>query len=471
MWDAVTPLEIGGKHVGNIFSSQFLFDDESPDRELFRAQARQYGFDESAYLAALDRVPRLSRETLTAGITYFTRLADIISKLSYSNIKLARFLSERDALTGTLRANEARLRLALDAAKSGTWEWDLETGKGAWSDEVWGLYGVEPHAFEPSHANWLAMVHPQDRAMAERITAEAANTASELSLEYRVAEADGEPRWLMVCGRPVRDAKGRLLRFAGIVMDITERKQAEQALIRSEKLASVGRMAATVAHEINNPLEAITNLVFIAYNDPSLSGRTRANLRLAQQELEQVAHLTRQTLGFYRENSTPGPVQLAELVDEVLELYARKLKYKNIKVQREYGGKDRIFALAGEIRQVIANLVANSIDAVGEGGRMTIRVSLLPGAAKGNREKVRLTIADNGTGIDPEHRKHIFEPFFTTKQSVGTGLGLWVTSEIVKKHSGLIRVRSQKGRGTVFSVFFPAEDAGKSFAKRAGVSG
>jgi len=96
---------------------------------------------------------------------------------------------------------------------------------------------------------------------------------------------------------------------------------------------------------------------------------------------------------------------------------------------------------------------------------------LLPGAAKGNREKVRLTIADNGTGIDPEHRKHIFEPFFTTKQSVGTGLGLWVTSEIVKKHSGLIRVRSQKGRGTVFSVFFPAEDAGKSFAKRAGVSG
>ncbi len=467
MWDVVTPLVVGGKHVGNIFISQFLFDDESPDREAFRAQARQFGFDESAYLAALERVPRLSHEALTSGMKYFTKLADMISKLSYSNVKLAHSLAEREALAGTLRANQARLRMALEAAKSGTWEWDLETGKNVWSDEVWALYGVEPHSFEPSHENWLRQVHPQDRAMADRITAEAARTASELSLEFRVAAGGGE-RWLLTRGRPVRDDNGRLLRFAGIVMDATERKQAEQVLIRTEKLASVGRMAATVAHEINNPLEAITNLVFIACTDPSLSHRAQASLRMAQQELAQVAHITRQTLGFYRENATPSPVQLAELVDGVLELYARKLKDKDIKVQRDYaGGEVSIHAVAGELRQVIANLVANGIDALGEGGRLAIRLSPLLRAAKKDGGAVRLTIADNGVGIAPEHLKRIFEPFFTTKQDVGTGLGLWVTSEIVKKHGGFIRMRSRQGKGTAFSVFLPARDAGKSFAKRA----
>jgi PAS domain S-box-containing protein len=460
MWDVATPITVGGKHVGNVFTGQFFFEGENPNVAMFRAQARRYGFDETAYLAELDRVPRLSREALAAAMAYFMKLADMISKLSYSNIKLARSLAERDVLTDSLRSNQARLRMALDAAKSGTWEWDIQTNKNTWSDEVWELYGLEPYSCEPSYETWLATVLPPDRERAQRVVAEAVLAGTELNLEHRVLDADGKTRWLMARGRPVCDANGRPVRFVGIVMDINERKQTEAALLKNEKLASVGRMATTIAHEINNPLAAVTNTVFVASHRAETPPSVRQDLEVVDAELRRIAQITRQALGFYRESSSPQPVSLKSIVESTVDLLASRIKAKCAIVERHCRDDCRVTAVGGELRQVLANLLANSLDAIGQYGTVKLRVSTLR-SLNGHR-LVRITVADNGNGIEPRVLPHIFEPFFTTKDSVGTGLGLWVTRQIVDKHRGSIRVRSTTAgphRGTVFSIFLPAEPA------------
>jgi PAS domain S-box-containing protein len=235
--------------------------------------------------------------------------------------------------------------------------------------------------------------------------------------------------------------------------DITERKRAEEALLRSEKLASVGRMAATIAHEINNPLETVGHAVYLALTDPATSQQAKLYLDMAVQELDRVTHITRQTLAFHRESNTPTLVDLRESVDSVLRLFAPRLESRGITVERRYPEVDRILAFDGEIRQVISNLLSNSMDAVPNHGRIHFRLSRWSG--KNGSPRIRFTIADTGSGIPPERLDKIFEPFFTTKEMYGTGLGLWVTKQIIEKHGAAIRVRSRLGSGTVFSIAFP----------------
>jgi signal transduction histidine kinase len=235
--------------------------------------------------------------------------------------------------------------------------------------------------------------------------------------------------------------------------DVTEKKAAEAALLRSEKLASVGRMAATVAHEINNPLEMVTNCIYLAASDPDLSPGVKEHLATAERELRRVAHIAKRTLGFYRETAKPAVVDIRTLVDEVVELYDPKFTRKDIRLKIEHNGhRSGIVAIAGEIRQVISNLLTNAIDASRPKGMVRVRTSrvILNGCGY-----ARITVADAGAGISTANQSRIFEPFFTTKKAVGTGLGLWVSSEIVQKHQGRIRLRSVEGKGSVFSVFLP----------------
>jgi signal transduction histidine kinase len=268
---------------------------------------------------------------------------------------------------------------------------------------------------------------------------------------------NGTPKWWEVIVTPIRDADGKVERLLATSRDITARKQAEQALIQSEKLASVGRMAATIAHEINNPLSAAINALYLVSQEKALSANARQNLRLAEEELARMAQITRTTLGFYRDTSTPTLVRLHDLADNVLSLYARKIRERGIAVHTHYDAVNgKIRATPGEIRQVISNLLANGLDALPPGGALHLRVAALELAQE---RAVRLTIADNGSGISPAHLKRIFDPFFTTKESVGTGLGLWVSREIVRKYGGAIRVRSRPGKGTVFCLFFPSPAA------------
>lgn len=246
--------------------------------------------------------------------------------------------------------------------------------------------------------------------------------------------------------------------------DITRQKKAEEALIRSEKLAATGRMAATIAHEVNNPLEAVMNSLFLAAGDPALSPETKEFILVADRELRRAAHITRQTLGFFRGSKERVAVDLPKMIDDVLNVYESKLQSRSVKVhRRDKCGpcKDCAGCLLindSELRQIISNLVANGIDAIKNNGMLHIRASRVTAFNhnNGSSHRIILTIADNGSGIRTENLKRVFEPFFTTKQAYGTGLGLWVTQELVRKHDGSIKIHSRVGKGTVFRLSFPA---------------
>ena len=256
---------------------------------------------------------------------------------------------------------------------------------------------------------------------------------------------------------PVKDEAGRIVGAAKIARDITERRKTERTLLVTERLAAVGRLAATVAHEINNPLEAITNLVYLARTASSPS-EVEGFLSKVEEQLACVSHLTRQTLGFYRETSGARLVRPAEIVDSIVAVFASKAKNKGIWLKTEIKDDLEIYAIPGEIRQVLANLISNSIDAVQGPGDIRIRVSRARNSAKEPVAGIRITVADAGSGIPRETLKRVFEPFFTTKRDVGTGLGLWVCKNIVETHRGTIRGRSVTAPGkswTVFSVFLP----------------
>jgi len=259
----------------------------------------------------------------------------------------------------------------------------------------------------------------------------------------RVAK-DGRRLDVSLTVSPIKDPSGRVVGAAKIVRDIGERKRAEEALRRAEKLAATGRMAATMAHEINNPLEAVTNLLYLLRQNVT-GDQGREHLALAESELARVSHITKQTLAFYRGSSAPQPVELGEVLNSVLNVLSRKLAQKRIAVTRRIE-PCTMHAMKGELRQLFSNLVDNAIDAVPLGGEIEIAVEPC------DEERV-VTISDNGPGIARENLPRLFEPFFTTKM-VGTGLGLWVAQEIAEKHGGRISVESRTGKKprTVFRV-------------------
>ena len=263
---------------------------------------------------------------------------------------------------------------------------------------------------------------------------------------------------------PIRDHSDNLIGVVLVFRDATQERRNQEILRESEKLASAARMSATVAHEINNPLESVGNLVYIAKGTPGIPGPAVEALEIAEQELERVAHITKQTLGFYREFRIQEYIDLQSLIEYVLRLYSRKLTNKNIAVEHEFDACPPVKGLQGEIKQVISNLISNAIDAVDEDGSIRITLSCIEEA---HGKAVRIIIADDGPGIPAEYLERIFEPFFTTKKDVGNGLGLWVTKEIVDRHNGRIHIDVSKEtsmRGAAFNVFLPCEGEPPSHA-------
>lgn len=262
--------------------------------------------------------------------------------------------------------------------------------------------------------------------------------------------------------RQVRQPDGEFLNMMSAIGlqigQFIERKQAEEALHISEKLASVGRMAATVAHEINNPLEAVTNFIYLAKQSPDLPEKLKRYLDRADKELGRVSHIAQQTLGFYRDSSQPVHMVVSNVVEDVLGLYENKFKYKDLTIERRIQPNLRVYALQGEWKQILSNLLANAIDASRQGGKILISARASHHFQSG-RHGVRLTVADQGTGISRESQRKLFTPFFTTKKEVGTGLGLWITKDLVEKKGGHIRFRSrtQVKAGTAMSIFVPLE--------------
>jgi PAS domain S-box-containing protein len=263
---------------------------------------------------------------------------------------------------------------------------------------------------------------------------------------------------------PIHDRSGRVIGSSAIARDITAQKRAEESLRRNERLATAGRLAATIAHEINNPLEAITNLIYLAEHDAE---RQNQHLHAAEREVQRVAEIAQQTLGFVRGDApSPVPVTLAQTVGEVLQLYSHKVQEKNLDVQTKCDASAIIQGYGNDIQQLISNLVINAIDASGLHGRLKVHVSRAREWSNGHRSGVRITVADTGSGIAERDRAHIFEPFYSTKKGGGTGLGLWLCHSIVEQHGGWIRLRSSvegERSGTVFTVFLPqTRESGKA---------
>jgi signal transduction histidine kinase len=241
---------------------------------------------------------------------------------------------------------------------------------------------------------------------------------------------------------------------------VSQRKRTEEALRRNERLATAGRLTAAIAHEIRNPLEALINLVYLARRDAA--GRDEY-LRLAEQEIGRLDSIAQQALGFVREATSPEKLDASKLLEEVMQLYLRKLQQNKIKIDRHSQDNIEILGFPGELRQLFSNLILNAMESMKEGGRLRLRVVRMQEKSGDQRSGVRVTIADTGSGISTTSLPHIFEPFYTTKKENGTGLGLWLAYGIVQKHTGWIRVASRtvpgSSTGTVFMVFLPESPA------------
>ena len=281
--------------------------------------------------------------------------------------------------------------------------------------------------------------------------------APQENLEVEIQRQDGSIAHLFGSAAPLLDESGHVRGCVAAYVDIGERRAAEAALRSAEKLATVGRLAATIAHEINNPLEAVTNVLYLINRSPKLDPALQQFVKIAQAELDRIGTIVRHTLGFHREASTPVPVRITEIIEETLRLYDRRVTNLAIQIDRRYDSDGLVEAFPGEMRQVFSNLLVNAIEAVGRKGRIMVHVMDSRNISN-HEDGIRAVIADNGPGIPPNIRERIFDPFFTTKGEKGSGLGLWVSEGIVRKHGGSIRLRSRyatKHSGTAISIFLP----------------
>ena len=275
-------------------------------------------------------------------------------------------------------------------------------------------------------------------------------------IEGALDRQPGEYRHWNVNYSPIFDEDGSVRAIAGATIETTHQKRADAALIQSEKLAAVGRMASSIAHEINNPLESVTNLLYIIAQY-ELPPEIQTFIHLADQELRRVSIIANQTLRFHKQSTAPREITCTDLFATVLSLYEGRLRNSSISVEKRKRANQPVSCFEGDVRQVLNNLVSNSIDAMPTGGRLLLR-SREATDWRTSRRGLTLTIADNGTGISPLTRARVFEAFFTTKGINGTGLGLWIGNEIVDRHQGRLLLRSSQNpshRGTVFTLFLP----------------
>ncbi len=288
------------------------------------------------------------------------------------------------------------------------------------------------------------LLHPDDQVRFPELVQQMRTSVEPIFWEYRTTWPNGETHWLEMRARRLT---GPSIVWRGLTVDVTERKLAESALLRSEKLAAMGRLASTVAHEINNPLESVTNLLYLANSDPALSADTRTYLRTAELELARLGEITRLTLGFVRNSAGPREVVLAEVVEDVLSIFRHRLESRGIQVVREFAHGVHVKLAAHELRQILTNLISNASDALhGPGSKLAIRIFDEAGLCG-------FTIEDNGSGIPVSVLSRVFDPFFTTKPEVGTGIGLWVTRELVESNGGRIAAESGELTGGMKTRF------------------
>jgi two-component system, sporulation sensor kinase E len=351
--------------------------------------------------------------------------------------------------------NEARMQLALDGAYVGLFEWDIQTHQSQWSAGFYLLHGIDPST-SPSYEVWRQQVHPDDIHRVEGDVRRAVETLTAVDTDYRIRRADGELRWTLLQANVHSDEHGKPTTMRGFCGDITRRKLAEAALLESERLAITGRLSSAIAHEINNPLEAAFNLLYLARGQATAAPQMGL-LDEALDQLQRVSVISTQTLRFSR-RTKPAVVKASAVLQSTLSLLAPKLKLSGIAVRTDFRGDPELMIAPGELQQMLVNIINNAADAMQPGGTLCIRVRSARSLKDRNTSGVRVLVADCGSGMSRETLRRIREPFFTTKEAEGTGLGMWVVHELLTKSAGTLSIRtSTQGprQGSSFSLFLP----------------
>jgi PAS domain S-box-containing protein len=363
--------------------------------------------------------------------------------------QIARDISDRR------RSDESRFRLAaiVDSADDAIISKDLNGRVTSWNEAAYRMFGYSANEMigQPILRLIPVELHYEEDGILRKLRAGERVD----HFETRRARKDGSIVEVSVTISPIKDESGRVIGASKIVRDISDRKRMERLLVQSEKIAATGRMAAAIAHEINNPLEAVMNLVFLARQDSPASSRAYQHLKTAEEELERVSHIARQALGYYRDTGLPAELYLHELIEKVLIIYRSKILASGISVDTRFNDLQKIRVSRGEFVQIFSNIITNAVDAMPHGGVLHVSIRTLISAAG---DGIQTVIRDNGAGIEQQHLQRIFEPFFTTKGDLGTGIGLWVTKQLAEKRGGQISVASstEPGKsGTVVSLFVP----------------
>ena len=420
--------------------------------------ARFYGFGPAVvctFTSALLLDYAIFRPTLSVPITELElqRLGAFVL-ISVMVAGLARQRSRAETQTDEIRQQLAAI---VTSSEDAIISFTVDGIVTSWNQGAEMLYG---YTAQEILGRPLAVVVPVERMGELEHNLERLNREERVgSYETERIRKNGSRLRILMSVSPIRNEKGQLVGASAISRDISQQKRTEEALRRNERLATAGRLTAAIAHEIRNPLEALINLVYLARRDAA--GRDEY-LRLAEQEIGRLDSIAQQALGFVRETAAPEQLNPAKLIDEVLQLYIRKLQQNNIKVEKHTEDGLGILGFPGELRQLFSNLILNAMESMKDGGRLRVRVVRAHEWAGEQRGGVRVTVADTGSGISDVALPHIFEPFFTTKKETGTGLGLWLAYGIVQKHSGWMRVASRTipgSSGTVFMVFLPESPA------------
>jgi PAS domain S-box-containing protein len=460
LWDMATPIIVAGQQMGNIFSGQFFFDDETVDRELFRAQARKYGFDEMEYLAALDRVPRLSRETVDRGTAFFLKLSDMVSQLGYSNVKLARLLAERDRLTDSLRESRSKLEAALASMTDAVF---ISDAKGRFIDfndafatfhrfrnkdecsktfaEYPDILDVFQHDGTPAPLDMWAV----PRALrGETVT----------NAEYTLRRKDTGETWVgSYSFGPIRDKDGVIIGSVVVGRDITEHKRAQEALQQSNK--ELEQFAYVASHDLQEPLRAVVGflqLIQSRYGD-QIDEKGRHFIERSVQAGNRMQRLIRELLTLSRVNTKGeafAPTDLNHIVKNALENLQTIIREKNLDIT--CAALPVLTVDASQIQRLFQNLIMNAVK-YNQSPKPVIDID-----CRERDDVYQFFVKDNGIGISPEFHQRIFMLFqrlHTESEYPGTGLGLALCKKIIERHGGKIWVESQGEKGSTFNFTLP----------------
>jgi len=440
MWDIATPIVVGGETLGNIFSGQFFFADEAVDRELFRAQARKYGFDEQAYFDALDRVPHLSRETVDRGMAFFLQLADMLSQLGYSNLKLARLLGERDQLMASLQEIQKRLSRAQSMAHLGSWQLDLETNHLSWSDEVYRIFGLQPQEFAATYEAFLERIHPEDRAAVD--AAYSGSLAKDLDtyeIEHRIVRKDsGEIRTVLERCEHVRDEAGQFVRSVGMVHDITESKRAEEAKAVAQMRQAAQEERSRLARDLH---DSVTQALFAATlkaealtlaNDSLSSGTLRVVEDLGRLNRGALAQM--RTLLLELRGDPLEEVPLAQLLRHLVEAAEAR---SSVAVQLTIRGEAQVPSALHAAIYRVAQEALNNATRHARASQAWVDLDMAP-------DKIGLVVGDDGCGFELSD----FDP---------THLGLRSMRERATEAGAHLDIVTEIGRGTRIVVEWQRE--------------